>query len=61
MFLAPWMVIWPSLALASVVYGVNMFGDAVRDYLARLKVKVKVLSIVHVGPPLNRYGMMPTC
>ncbi len=30
---APWMVIWPGLALASVVYGINMFGDAVRDIL----------------------------
>jgi len=33
MFEAPWMVIWPGLALATVVYGVNMFGDAVRDVL----------------------------
>ena len=33
MFLAPWMVIWPGLALAVVVYGVNMFGDALRDIL----------------------------
>ena len=33
MFLAPWMVIWPGLALASVVYAINMFGDAVRDIL----------------------------
>ena len=33
MFLAPWMVIWPGLALALVVYGVNMFGDAMRDLL----------------------------
>ena len=33
MFQAPWMVIWPGLALAIVVYGVNMFGDAVRDIL----------------------------
>jgi len=33
MFLAPWMVIWPGVALATVVYGVNMFGDAVRDLL----------------------------
>jgi len=30
---APWMAIWPGLALAIVVYGVNMFGDAVRDIL----------------------------
>jgi len=27
------MAIWPGLALATVVYGVNMFGDAVRDIL----------------------------
>ena len=33
MYQAPWMVIWPGLALASVVYGINMFGDAVRDLL----------------------------
>ncbi len=33
MFLAPWMVLWPGLALSIVVYGVNMFGDAVRDIL----------------------------
>ncbi len=33
MFLAPWMAIWPGLALAVVVYGVNMFGDALRDLL----------------------------
>jgi len=33
MEMAPWMVIWPGLALAVVVYGVNMFGDAVRDLL----------------------------
>ena len=33
MFLAPWMVIWPGLALSIVVYGVNIFGDAVRDLL----------------------------
>ncbi|MBA7483851.1 Oligopeptide transport system permease protein OppC [subsurface metagenome] len=33
MFMAPWMVIWPGLALSTVVYGINMFGDAVRDLL----------------------------
>lgn len=30
---APWMAIWPGLALTIVVYGINMFGDAVRDLL----------------------------
>ncbi len=33
MFEAPWLVIWPGLALSIVVYGINMFGDAVRDIL----------------------------
>ena len=33
MFVAPWMVLWPGAALAGVVYGANMFGDALRDIL----------------------------
>ncbi|MBA7554168.1 Oligopeptide transport system permease protein OppC [subsurface metagenome] len=33
MMRAPWMIIWPGLALSTVVYGINMFGDAVRDLL----------------------------
>ncbi|MBA7666772.1 Glutathione transport system permease protein GsiD [subsurface metagenome] len=33
MLRAPWMAIWPGLALATVVYSINMFGDAVRDLL----------------------------
>ncbi len=33
MFLAPWMAIWPGLALSIVVYGMSMFGDALRDIL----------------------------
>jgi len=33
MLRAPWMALWPGLALATVVYGVNIFGDAVRDIL----------------------------
>lgn len=38
MMQAPWIVIWPGLALALVVYGVNVFGDAVRDIIdPRLK------------------------
>lgn len=38
MLLAPWLAIWPGLALGIVVYGANMFGDAVRDLLdPRLK------------------------
>jgi peptide/nickel transport system permease protein len=33
MFRAPWIAIWPGLALSIVVYGVNVFGDALRDLL----------------------------
>ena len=33
MFKAPWMAFWPGLALSVMVYGINMFGDAVRDIL----------------------------
>jgi len=33
MTMAPGLAVWPGLALASVVYGVNLFGDAVRDLL----------------------------
>ena len=33
MYEAPWLALWPGLALAIVVYGVNMLGDAVRDIL----------------------------
>ena len=33
MLAAPWMAIWPGVALSIVVYGVNMFGDALRDLL----------------------------
>ena len=33
MLQAPWMAFWPGFALTIVVYGVNMFGDAVRDLL----------------------------
>jgi peptide/nickel transport system permease protein len=31
MIRAPWMALWPGLALALAVYGINMFGDALRD------------------------------
>ena len=33
MFLAPWIAIWPGVAIAVTVYGVSMFGDALRDIL----------------------------
>ncbi len=33
MLLNPWILIFPTIALALVVYSMNMFGDAVRDEL----------------------------
>lgn len=33
MLTAPWLAVWPGLALTIVVYGINMFGDALRDLL----------------------------
>ena len=33
MYEAPGLIFWPGLALAIVVYGANMFGDAIRDLL----------------------------
>ena len=33
MFRNPWLVVWPGIAISIVVYGVNVFGDAVRDIL----------------------------
>ena len=33
MLQSPGLALWPGLALSIVVYGVNMFGDAVRDLL----------------------------
>jgi peptide/nickel transport system permease protein len=33
MLQAPWMSVWPGLALGIVVYGINMLGDALRDIL----------------------------
>jgi peptide/nickel transport system permease protein len=33
MYQAPWMMLWPGVALAITIYGMNMLGDAVRDLL----------------------------
>jgi peptide/nickel transport system permease protein len=33
MFSAPWMLIAPTAALGIVVFGINVFGDALRDVL----------------------------
>ena len=31
--MAPWMAIWPGVAISLAVYGFNLFGDAIRDVL----------------------------
>ncbi|MFC2051462.1 hypothetical protein ACFLT4_01860 [Chloroflexota bacterium] len=31
--MAPWLAVWPGLVSSLVIYGINMFGDAVRDLL----------------------------
>jgi peptide/nickel transport system permease protein len=33
MYLAPWMMIFPGLAITLTVFGFNMYGDALRDIL----------------------------
>ena len=30
---APWMAIWPGVAITMAVFGMNIFGDALRDVL----------------------------
>ncbi len=30
---APWMAIWPCIAISIAVFGFNLFGDALRDVL----------------------------
>ncbi len=33
MYIAPWLAIWPGVALSLAVFGFNMLGDALRDIL----------------------------
>jgi peptide/nickel transport system permease protein len=33
MFRAPWMAVWPGVAISMAVFGFNMLGDALRDVL----------------------------
>ena len=41
MTIAPWMAVWPGLALTLAVFGINMLGDALRDLLdPRLRGKI---------------------
>jgi peptide/nickel transport system permease protein len=30
---APWIAIWPGIAISLAVFGFNLFGDSVRDML----------------------------
>jgi peptide/nickel transport system permease protein len=34
-FINPWAVIWPSLAIASLVIGLNLFADGLREETTR--------------------------
>lgn len=55
MHLAPWIALWPGLALAIVVYAVNMLGDAVRDILdPRLRGGLARYGGVKVRKPKKR-------
>jgi peptide/nickel transport system permease protein len=33
MYLGPWLALGPGIAITLVVYGINLFGDALRDLL----------------------------
>lgn len=33
MLQAPWMMLWPGVALSIAIYGINMLGDAIRDLI----------------------------
>jgi peptide/nickel transport system permease protein len=33
MLRAPWMAVWPGVAISLAVFGFNMLGDALRDVL----------------------------
>ena len=49
MIRAPWMLLWPGIALSLVIYGINVLGDAMRDILdPRLR------------GGLGRYAALPT-
>jgi peptide/nickel transport system permease protein len=54
MFHAPWMALYPGLALAILVFAVNMLGDGLRDVLdprlrggvGRYGIKVKKINSI---------------
>jgi len=52
---APWLALWPGLALSIVVYGANMFGDALRDLLdPRLRGGLGRYSVKNLSKRLAR-------
>ena len=55
MMSAPWMVLWPGIALAVVVFGTNIFGDALRDLLdPRLRGGAGRFGIMGSGKDLTK-------
>ena len=55
MMSAPWMVLWPGIALAVVVFGTNIFGDALRDLLdPRLRGGAGRYGVMGIGKALTR-------
>jgi peptide/nickel transport system permease protein len=58
MLYAPWMAIWPGLALSLAIYGINMLGDGVRDILdPRLRgglVRYGSAKVKKQSPNVNR-------
>ena len=55
MMSAPWMVLWPGIALAVVVFGTNIFGDALRDLLdPRLRGGAGRYGTMGIGKALTR-------
>ena len=55
MLVAPWMGLWPGLALGLVIWGTNMFGDAVRDLLdPRLKGGVSRYGNFKIKRPIKQ-------
>ena len=55
MMSAPWMVLWPGIALAVVVFGTNIFGDALRDLLdPRLRGGAGRFGIIGSGKDLTK-------
>jgi peptide/nickel transport system permease protein len=60
MYQAPWLAIWPAVALSLAVFGFNMLGDALRD---RLDPRLKGGGEHRRGPrrPPRRYPLGFDC